>query len=818
MSTTDGRFELVTAIALTSNRVKVKGTRRSFVTTPADLFKLRLNDKRVGITGRKVLTFKRRLAKLLSSLNFWIDRIPDDSGLLIEELADYLRTKLIPPAETVHGSFEFDLPPAKKKKKKGEAQTLSRGPIGPIKQLERLRYSSTAPSGGRKLSNEFLLGFGRRRGGVDISGKTGAGRSSPLRRRPMGGGRPPLWMRAKRGDPALYLSAKELRMLVEPRKTKPATPRASKAVVSTGFAHVRQPGRPIKSVTPLTVNKKYYFWLQVGKPVLRSIETKETSLPVEKLPERPRLKVALFDFDDGLRITKGADIGKIQLDADNTASVIKQPSRSLTPRPSADLRKSRLFFPVRTSSQLGESRLRCNIYCEQVLVQSRLIRVFVSHQPKSMKRALSSTLDYKLAQKVSPSHVARMKPHRLSLMLNDNGNGTHGFRFFGEHDFKRDATFDVGELQNFINDARAALRMAAWGDKNPWKPDRAYRYAKAPLNQLKADLISFAKVGFSFYDQIVDRLSGSYEETEELTALMKTPGLLQIALKQSARHVLPAALFYDYRFDTNLKATDYQLCPGFLKAMNDAGTPLENSDCFKGNCPTKDSKKVVCPSGFWGYRHSLGMPLSLPKGTGASSELFWKGQPEVTVGVSTDKDFVLREKHELALKALRTLTWNYAATREDVFKLLREKNPQLVYFYCHGGISGTLPFILVGPKDEIGITRDNLRSERIRWKSPRPLVFINGCHTAALEPDVAIEFISAFVSVANACGVIGTEITIFEPLAKAFAEECLRRFLNGDQIGDAIRGARLKLLKEGNPLGLVYIPYVMADLRMVEAN
>jgi hypothetical protein len=212
------------------------------------------------------------------------------------------------------------------------------------------------------------------------------------------------------------------------------------------------------------------------------------------------------------------------------------------------------------------------------------------------------------------------------------------------------------------------------------------------------------------------------------------------------------------------------------------------------------------------------MPLSLKDDSGAPTALSWKGQPELTVGVSTDKAFVMRAKHEEAIKALRPMTWNYGATRADVLKLLKEKNPQLVYFYCHGGIAGTLPFIKVGPSAEVGITRDNLRREKIRWKSPRPLVFINGCHTAALEPDAAIEFISAFVEVAGACGVIGTEITIFEPLAKAFAEECLRRFLNGDKIGDAVRGARLKLLKDGNPLGLVYIPYVIANLHLVQQN
>lgn len=95
-------------------------------------------------------------------------------------------------------------------------------------------------------------------------------------------------------------------------------------------------------------------------------------------------------------------------------------------------------------------------------------------------------------------------------------------------------------------------------------------------------------------------------------------------------------------------------------------------------------------------------------------------------------------------------------------------------------------------------------------------MFINGCHTTALEPEQVIEFITPFIENANAAGVIGTEITIFEPLATAFSEECLRRFLNKSPIGEAVRCARLKLLKDANPLGLVYIPYVIASLSLVE--
>ena len=85
-----------------------------------------------------------------------------------------------------------------------------------------------------------------------------------------------------------------------------------------------------------------------------------------------------------------------------------------------------------------------------------------------------------------------------------------------------------------------------------------------------------------------------------------------------------------------------------------------------------------------------------------------------------------------------------------------------------------------------------------------------------MEPKLAIAFAQAFINGLGASGVIGTEISIFEPLACAFAENCLRYFLGGLPIGEAIRRARLVLLKQANPLGLVYVPFVIGDLRLVD--
>jgi hypothetical protein len=76
-----------------------------------------------------------------------------------------------------------------------------------------------------------------------------------------------------------------------------------------------------------------------------------------------------------------------------------------------------------------------------------------------------------------------------------------------------------------------------------------------------------------------------------------------------------------------------------------------------------------------------------------------------------------------------------------------------------------------------------------------------------------VDFASSFIETANAAGVIGTDITIYESLATEFAQKCLDEFVTrGTSIGEAVRAARLALLQNRNPLGLVYQPFVQAGL------
>lgn len=659
------------------------------------------------------------------------------------------------------------------------------GSPGVWRHLSGLRYGRTS---GRSF---------KRRAGV-LSG-AGMGRGFELRRR--------------RSGRARLVGSEGTQPDRRPRAPARGGARPERTV-SNGFA--AGPGRrPLPPENTLQAGAEYAFWLQVGRRVKGSIATGDTELDTGALQTGALIDVVLFPVGSAFQVR--ADLGQLRLEADGTVAVARQPGVP-DELPARGLRARRLFFPVRAPETAGEHRLRCNLYHGQTLLQSWLVRARVTAQPLTYRRnALRSAPDYVLSHTLDPARLQALSPHRLSVLMNGNGDGTHSFFFKGAEDYRRPATLDAHALQDLIETGRGALRKAAWADDQPWTSGKAYVYGdgKRDLERLRADLERLARRGCDFYDALIGGFANGYDEENRLQQLMRRPGMVQIASRESATHVVPAALFYDRTALDRGSPAEFTLCPAFLQGLDDP-RPLEEHPCFQGDCVSFGEPEVVCPSGFWGFRHALGMPLSVGKTAPDVDEaLAYADAPGMAVAVW--RDFTRRAQHEAVLRTLRPdLVWQYADTRKAALSLLASTRSPVVYFYCHGGMEKNVPYLLVGGKNEGFIAPSSFRG-RIRWNQPRPLVFINGCETGALEPETALSLVSALVERANASGVIGAEITIFEPLACEFAEEFLRRFVvQGQRLGEAVRGARLALLKRGNPLGLVYIPFAIAGLHLVQ--
>ncbi len=595
--------------------------------------------------------------------------------------------------------------------------------------------------------------------------------------------------------------------------------------VSTGFARFDAPDDYVRNYTALATGTPYWYWFELGETAAQGrIEDAPSPIDISLLPDYALLTVVVFPFAESMELIGGA-AGTLRLDPSGDATVEEQPAGAPA---KAESLGSRLFFSIRTPRKPGRYGLRVSMYCQNVLVQSRSVAVHVAEHERGKWDALSATVDYTISNSLDFARIASRRPYRLSLMVNGADDGSHGFLFAaaGHDPFYCLASFTEGEIDADILAVRKALRMAAYGFTDDWIEGRKYLYEAPTTEQLSADLKALAVAGHRVYSSISRRLACQTESdldaADRLMALMRTPGQVEIASRISPSMVLPAALLYDQPLDDGISLSRLRICPEFLKALESTTAGLEGHDCFQGRCQSQGDETIVCPGNFWGFRHALGLPVSVAahkagsygkKAEEAASFIAYQAGLQFDIGFATGADLVERDAHLKWIETGLGVATSSASSRDEAFALFKTSRPHVFYFYCHGGLtSSNVPYLRIGGDDEDPITPTNV-SDRVRWAATRPLVFINGCHTTALDPAQAIQFVTAFVENGHASGVIGTEITVFEPLATEFAEEFFSQVVvEQKSVGQAVRSARLALLKRKNPLGLAYVPFAAPDL------
>lgn len=603
-----------------------------------------------------------------------------------------------------------------------------------------------------------------------------------------------------------------------PPELEPIHPRADR-YVNADFADDRAPDSPLPRSTPLQPGQWYVFRLNVGEIEPSSIEETPAQLPAQLLSEDVEIVVALFSESFSIERERGA----LLVPAEGRAAVKAAASLPGGLDPDAPLARERLLFRVRAPNRDGLAELRVCMYCRGLLIQSRVVAAVVgAGQPLSDSGAMQrSALDFDLSPTIGAGHLRDIAPHKLSLMLNSNGDGTHAFRVFGQDGgaiFQSSATMLSSELSDLLRQSRNVMQQVAWGYIGDWDQKAAYRYdpPSAAQQNWRDDVIRLAVQGYRLYDNRIRALAGSSDGEDKLRELLRAPGMVQLASKASASDVVPIALFYDYDLDTQSREK-LTICPQFEESLR-SGRALVDEPCFQGSCPNREGHvTVVCPSGFWGFRHDIGMPWPAPGGPEMAKTIGYSGEPLIDVAYF---QFPQLGGHLDQLGALGYQTQRQSE-REPAIAMFKATNPQLVYFYCHGVLikqtdQTALPALMIGSAAASSFfDTTSFRPYRIRWPEARPLVFVNGCYTTQLSPDQALNFVKTFVEYVEAAGVVGTEITVFEPLAQRFAESFLKAFRAGAPFGRAIRLARLQLLAECNPLGLVYQPFAYAGLKLV---
>jgi hypothetical protein len=319
-------------------------------------------------------------------------------------------------------------------------------------------------------------------------------------------------------------------------------------------------------------------------------------------------------------------------------------------------------------------------------------------------------------------------------------------------------------------------------------------------------------------------------------------------------NVIPWAAIYDRPYDIDRQQDDAGLpvlratCPAGLP---DASGKFPAAECAthptcplspQGRAAAADAGQgvaedtIVCARHFWGFRHIVELPPYQEDGDAAPAPGDAAGSPAAParrVATAAGKPVSLllgynaglgtAAAHCAELQALLNqcklaAVWQQENSRDRFLTALRSGEADLVYLFCHarGGLAdpGVRPPVLE-LQEETGLIRAAALADGLRL-AHHPLVILNDCNTAAFSPDALSPFIRTLVRDGEAAGALGTEIPVFELLAGDVARRFLIRFLGGESAGAALLNLRRDLLAVGNPLGLAYTLYAVAELKLVQ--
>jgi hypothetical protein len=474
-----------------------------------------------------------------------------------------------------------------------------------------------------------------------------------------------------------------------------------------------------------------------------------------------------------------------------------------------------LFIPVQAPRRAGQHRLRVVVYYRNNVVQSQRVTAHVGAAPRR-GAAIRGEVDFNLTKAFTD--LGAVEPRSVSILTNDNQDGTHTVLFTGASQTTLRFQLDPGRLEVAMKAARSLLLQRHVrgdpGDPATWEANPAGGNARTK-DELLEDLRALAKPGYVLLSALFGDQPDAWARLEP--DLLGPGTTIQVARTRTSTLLFPWALVYDTPIEDAAKAVPCRFVEEWEttwrgKALPPACPHAVGSD----GKPAPHKEGVLCPYAFWGVRHIL--DLSPSRAQGAAPTVV-PGTAPPRLAVAYSKQLKTPEVH---LGKLAGMTPPFqVATLTGVQAVLDQAlapGMDVLYFYCHGGMTADAlptPFLQIGDADQLSPTtlfRWKTRGATGLWKAGGPLVVINGCRTTALLPKDIVNFVDAFVQ-AGVAGVIGTEIPVMQVLADEAGLEILRR-LQGDSVCAAVKGMRLALLSKGNLLGLAYTPHCSSTLRL----
>lgn len=552
----------------------------------------------------------------------------------------------------------------------------------------------------------------------------------------------------------------------------------------------------VPAVHALASGTEYRLLVNIGVPSSSSVVDDPLGLPEEDLAPYYELgglplRVTLFSTD-------------FTCPSSEQLLVLPEPPAESEP----------VAFPVVTPASAGDAWLRVAIYHENNLLQSLLVTAAVSHGESLDRRGQRAVVEWALS--TSLRDLGRFGPKTVNILVNRTPRGTHLLDVVGTG-FSQQLEIDPTEIGTKIKEARAALQ---WVSGNPGRGE-PYRFDadnRGDRGAFREHMSGLAELGYDLYVDLV--LSHGAEFERRMQELVARPAVIQVASMRSAKLVYPWAVVFDHPV---IPHRTNRLCPDFDASLAAAatGTALADHPCITHGCPHRDDTNVICPSGFWGFRHVIEQPLSSaesaargrsPTADAVDTIAVPAGQPvEMLNGYSRDLRF--HAEHRVEVQDIPGVR---ADADSDLLRIgysLQRLDLDIVYFYCHGGNRRGKAWLGLGGKPPDELYASNLKAWNVQWPTRHPLVVINGCETVGISPDDLLPF-TQMLAWSRAAGVLGTEIAIPEILGRAVGRQFLERFVGGGRVGEVMRQIRFDLLAGYNPLGLAYTPYSLANLRI----